>query len=142
MMIRRLAFIIGLLFTPALANAACQVQIPNGAVQNCVLPTMETGWMITPVSGGSQAINAGATLGSNSPGFPLGTPLPLPAQGFIVYVELSSGGPAYVCKLGGTCSSANGIEVLPTSEKTFVIGVSTVMPTVACPSGCALEVRW
>lgn len=76
------------------------------------------------------------TVGPNSPAYP--TTLPNEA------VSITNAGTAvaYVCPLGGTCKTSNGVPLAVNETRTFNIGGNTTAPTVISGSAATLIITW
>jgi hypothetical protein len=85
---------------------------------------------------------SGATLGPNSAPFPTGN---LPNKYINVKSATGAANPLFVCPLGGTCTTANGIPLAAGESQTWMIVVSNgqfVSPTVITAGAATAIVSW
>jgi hypothetical protein len=126
-----LAILLVLAGTPAHAQQAPQAISPAPLVGYGTLSVL---LVSIPISG--------ATLGPNSAAFPTGN---LPNKYITVKSATGAANPLFVCPLGGTCTTANGIPLAAGESQTWMLAAPNgqfVSPTVITAGTATAIVSW
>jgi hypothetical protein len=120
------------------AAGAAQAQ-PSAPV--AIAPAPLTGYATLSVLAASLALST-ATAGPNSPAFPASA---LPNRYIEVRNAAASANTLFVCPLGGTCTTANGVPLAVGESKTWAMpstAGSFVSPTVISGGTATAVVSW
>lgn len=107
-----------------------------------VSPAATSGFGTVSVSTSSIALST-VTLGPSSAAFPVGG---LPNQQIAVSNSPASAGIAYLCPLGGTCTTANGLPLAVGERRTLYLKAAAsgqlTSPTVIAVSTATVVADW